>query len=241
MTGTIINIFTVLAGGTLGLLFGARLPERLKATVIAGMGLFTAAIGIQMFLKTENPLIVLGAILVGALLGEWWKIEDGLQNLGGELERRFTREPGTDTTSGARHKGDFVRGFLTASLLFCVGPMTILGSIQDGLTGNYELLAVKSVLDGFAALAFASTLGVGVLFSTLVILVFQGGISLLAFQLNAIVTAPMLNEMTAAGGILLIGLAVSSLLEIRRIRTGNFLPALAVAPLIVWILNLLGS
>jgi uncharacterized membrane protein YqgA involved in biofilm formation len=241
MTGTIINIFTVLAGGTLGLLFGARLPERLKATVIAGMGLFTAAIGIQMFLKTENPLIVLGAILVGALLGEWWKIEDGLQNLGGELERRFTREPGSDTTSGASHKGDFVRGFLTASLLFCVGPMTILGSIQDGLTGNYELLAVKSVLDGFAALAFASTLGVGVLFSTLVILVFQGGISLLAFQLNAIVTAPMLNEMTAAGGILLIGLAVSSLLEIRRIRTGNFLPALAVAPLIVWILNLLGS
>lgn len=235
MTGTIINIFTVLAGGTLGLLFGARLPERLKATVIAGLGLFTAAIGLQMFLKTENPLIVLGALLTGALLGEWWRIEDGLQGLGRALERRFAPTP---EPTGAR--GDFVRGFLTASLLFCVGPMTILGSIQDGLSGNYELLAVKSVLDGFAALAFASTLGVGVLFSTLVILVFQGGISLLAFQLNAFVTASMLNEMTAAGGVLLVGLAVSSLLELKPIRTGNFLPALAVAPLIVWLLDLLG-
>jgi hypothetical protein len=118
--------------------------------------------------------------------------------------------------------------------------MTILGSIQDGLTGNYELLAVKSVLDGFAALAFASTLGIGVLFSTLIILVFQGGISLLAVQLNALVTTPMLNEMTAVGGVILMGLAFSSLLEIKKIRTGNFLPALAIAPLIVWILSLLG-
>lgn len=240
MTGTIINIITVLIGGTLGLLFGARLPERLKGTVIAGMGLFTAAIGIQMFLGTENPLIVLGALLIGALLGEWWKIEDGLQNLGRVLEERFMRDPEPASASGAGTSTNFVRGFLTASLLFCVGPMTILGSIQDGLTGNYELLAVKSVLDGFAALAFASTLGVGVLFSTLVILVFQGGISLLAVQLNALVTTPMLNEMTATGGVILMGLAISSLLEIKKIRTGNFLPALAVAPLIVWILSLLG-
>lgn len=234
MTGTIINIITVIIGGTLGLLFGARLSDRLKATVIAGMGLFTVAIGIQMFLKTENPLIVLGAILIGALLGEWWKLEDRLQNLGHILEERFT--PGPEAATETR----FVRGFLTASLLFCVGPMTILGSIQDGLTGNYQLLAVKSVLDGFASLAFASTLGVGVLFSTLVILVFQGGISLLAVQLNTLVTTPMLDEMTATGGVILMGLAISSLLEIKKIRIGNFLPALAVAPLIVWVLSLLG-
>jgi len=240
MTGTIINIITVLIGGTLGMLFGARLPERLKNTVIAGMGLFTAAIGIQMFLDTENPLIVLGALLIGALLGEWWRIEDGLQNLGRILEERFTSSPEPAFDISASTSTNFVRGFLTASLLFCVGPMTILGSIQDGLTGNYELLAVKSVLDGFASLAFASTLGVGVLFSTLVILVFQGGISLMAVQLNALVTTPMLNEMTATGGVILMGLAVSSLLEIKKIRTGNFLPALAVAPLIVWILNLFG-
>jgi len=232
MTGTILNTISVLIGGTLGILFGARLPERLKQTIVSGMGLFTAAIGIQMFLKTENPLIVLGALLIGALLGEWWGIEDGLQNLGAWLEKRFSKN---DADSNR-----FIRGFLTASLLFCVGPMTILGSIQDGLTGDYSLLAVKSVLDGFASLAFASTLGVGVLFSTLIILVYQGGISLLAAQLNAIVTPAMMNELTAAGGVILIGLAISSLLEIKQIRTGNFLPALAIAPLIVWILSILG-
>ena len=232
MTGTILNTITVLIGGTLGILFGARLPERLKQTVVSGMGLFTAAIGLQMFLKTDNPLIVLGALLIGALLGEWWGIEDGLQNLGAWLEKRFSKNDGDSNR--------FIRGFLTASLLFCVGPMTILGSIQDGLTGDYSLLAVKSVLDGFASLAFASTLGVGVLFSTVIILAYQGGISLLAAQLNAIVTPAMMNELTAAGGVILIGLAISSLLEIKHIRTGNFLPALAIAPLIVWILSILG-
>jgi len=221
------------------LLFGARLPERLKTTVVAGLGLFTAAIGIQMFLKTENPLIVLGALLIGALLGEWWMIEDGLQNLGQRLEKRFGPKSEFAIVSEVSTSTNFVRGFLTASLLFCIGPMTILGAIQDGLTGNYELLVVKSVLDGFASLAFASSLGVGVLFSSLGILIFQGGISLLAVQLNALVTTPMLNEMTATGGVILMGLAISNLLEIKKIRTGNFLPALAIAPLIVWILSLL--
>jgi uncharacterized protein len=237
MTGTLLNIGTVLIGGTLGLLFGARVPERLKATIMAGLGLFTSVTGIQMFLKTGNPIIVLGALLIGALLGEWWRIEDGLQALGVMLERRFAPNPeGAGETSSR-----FVRGFLTTSLLFCVGPLTILGSIQDGLTGDYRLLAVKSVLDGFGALAFASTLGPGVLFSALVILVYQGGITLLAAQLSKVVTDPMMNEMTAAGGVILLGLAISSLLEIKKIRVGNFLPALAIAPLIVWILSLFGK
>jgi hypothetical protein len=232
MTGTFLNIATVLIGGALGLIFGARIPDQLKATVISGMGLFVMAMGLQMFLKTENPLIVLSSLLIGTLLGEWWKIEDGLQNLGKYLEQRFSRE----SDDGAN---TFVRGFLTASLLFCVGPLTILGSIQDGLTGDYNLLAVKSVLDGFASLAFASTLGVGVMFSTIVILVYQGGISLLAAQLNSIVTPSMLNELTATGGVILVGLAISSLLEIKKIRVGNMLPGLAVAPLIVWVLSLI--
>jgi hypothetical protein len=232
MTGTILNIFTVLFGGALGMLFGARLPDRVKQTVTAGMGLFTMGMGLQMFLKTENSLIVLGSILIGALLGEWWQIESGIQNFGVWLERRFAGEGVTSTR--------FTRGFLTASLLFCVGPMTILGSINDGLSGDSSILAVKSVLDGFAALAFASTLGVGVLFSALVILIYQGGISLLAAQLSAVVTAPMMNEMTATGGVILIGLALSSLLEIKKIRAGNFLPALFVAPLIVAAVKWLG-
>ena len=213
------------------MIFGARIPDKLKATVIAGMGLFTAAMGLQMFLKTENPLIVLGALLIGTLLGEWWRIEDGLHNLGKVLEQSFSKADDDGSNK-------FVRGFLTASLLFCVGPMTILGSIQDGLTGDYNLLAVKSVLDGFAALAFTSTLGIGVMFSTIIILVYQGGISLLAAQLNAIVTTSMMNELTATGGVILLGLAISSLLEIKKIRVGNMLPGLLVAPAIVWVLGL---
>jgi uncharacterized membrane protein YqgA involved in biofilm formation len=231
MTGTILNIATVILGSILGLIFGARIPDKLKSTVIAGMGLFTAAMGLQMFLNTENPLIVLGALLIGTLLGEWWRIEDGLHRLGEFLEQRFSREEDDGSNR-------FVRGFLTASLLFCVGPMTILGSIQDGLTGDYNLLAVKSVLDGFASIAFASTLGIGVAFSAIIILIYQGGISLLAGQLDAIVTPSMMNELTATGGVILIGLALSSLLEIKKIRVGNMLPGLAVAPLIVWVISL---
>ena len=231
MIGTLINLATVLVGGFLGLLFGSRVPDRIKETITAGLGLFTAAIGIKMFLETQNAIIVLGSLLIGGLLGEWWKIEAGLQCLGEWLERKFNR--------GRSDANLFVRGFLTASLLFCVGPMAILGSIQDGLTGNYELLAIKAVLDGFAALAFASTLGIGVLFSVLPVLLYQGGISLLAAQMNSVMTEPMMAEMSAVGGILLMGIAISSLLELKKIRVGNFLPALVIAPLIVWVVGVL--
>ena len=231
MTGPLLNIATVIVGSIIGLTFGARIPAKLKETVIAGMGLFTAAMGLQMFLKTENPLIVLGALLIGTLFGEWWRIEDGLHKLGEFLEQRFSREEDDGSNK-------FVRGFLTSSLLFCVGPMAILGSIQDGLTGDYNLLAVKSVLDGFASVAFASTLGIGVAFSALIVLVYQGGISLMAAQLDAIVTTSMMNELTATGGILLIGIGISNLLEIKKIRVGNMLPALVIAPVIVGILGL---
>ncbi len=253
MIGTFLNIATVLVGGTLGLLLGSRLHNRFRITVINGLGLFTLAYGLYNFLKTQNPLIALGSLLVGALLGEWWKIEEGLQNLGNFFDSRFIgshskdnehdlNSPTTVATGGRIGPSNhFVRGFLTASLVFCVGPMTILGSIQNGLNGDYNMLAIKSVLDGFAAFAFASTLGVGVLFSVVVILFFQGGISILATQLNSLVSPAMMAEMTAVGGILLIGIAISSLLEIKSIRVGNFLPSLAIAPVIVAILSFLGS
>lgn len=235
MIGTLINIAAILVGGSLGLLVGGRLSERLKATVIAGMGLFTAAIGIKMFLETQNALIVLGSLVVGALLGEWWKIEEGMQHLGGMLERRFNRS--ASARAGSSYE-NFVRGFMTASLIFSIGPIAILGSIQAGLTGDINLLVIKSVLDGFTAMAFASTLGVGVLFSAVVTLIYQGAITLLATQLNALVTEPMMAEMTATGGVLLLGIAISSLLEIKKMRVGNFLPALVIAPLIAWIVSL---
>jgi uncharacterized membrane protein YqgA involved in biofilm formation len=235
MTGTIINVITVLIGGTIGLLFGSRLPDRVRDTVVAGLGLFTAVIGVSMFLDTQNPIIVLVSLLVGGILGEWWKIEAGLQQFGAKLEEKFAGGSG-EVDEGSR----FIRGFLTASLVFCVGPMTILGSIQDGLTGDYRLLAIKSVLDCFAGMAFASSLGVGVLFSVIVVFGFQGGITLLASQAAAFITEPMMFEMTAAGGILLVGLALSSLLEIKPIRVGNFLPALVIAPIIVAVLTAFG-
>ena len=235
MSGTFINVAAILIGGSFGLLFGGRLPERLKSSVIAGMGLFTAVTGIKMFLETQNSIIVLGSLVIGVLLGEWWNIESGLQRLGEILEHRFDRS--TSETGKFAPYGDFVRGFMTASLLFCIGPIAILGSIQAGLSGDISLLVIKSVLDGFAAMAFASTLGVGVLFSASVILLYQGTITLLAAQLNALVSKPMMAELTATGGVLLLGIAISSLLEIKKIRVGNFLPALVIAPLIVWIVS----
>jgi uncharacterized membrane protein YqgA involved in biofilm formation len=239
--GTLINIIAVLIGGCLGLFFGSRLPDRVRQTVVAGLGLFTASLGLRMFLETEHALVVLASLLVGGLLGEWWRIEDGLKNIGVMLEKRFTRSNDNDRINNPPSRSsNFIRGFLTASLLFCVGPMTILGSIEDGLTGNYQTLAIKSVLDGFAALAFSSLLGVGVLFSVLVIGIYQGGLTLLAAQAQALITTPMQVEMTAVGGVILVGIAFSSLLEIKPIRVGNFLPALVVAPLLVAILDMVG-
>lgn len=231
MTGTIINVFTVLVGGALGMMMGNRMPERFRQTIISGLGLFMLALGMQMFLQTKNALVVLISLLLGAVLGEWWQIEAGLAKLGRWLEQRFMREQDTNL---------FVKGFLTASLVFCVGPMAILGSIQDGLAGDYHTLAVKAVIDGFAALAFASSLGVGVLFSALIILAYQGGLTLLAVQVQNLMTQPMMTEMTAVGGVMILGIAFSGLLEIRQIRVGNFLPALVIAPLMVAVLVLLG-
>ena len=231
MTGTFINVVAILIGSGIGVLFGARLSEHLKSTVIAGMGIFTAAVGMQMFLKTENSLVVLGALIFGAILGEWLRIEDWLQNLGVWLEKQFVKNSEGESSH-------FVRGFLTAAVLYCTGPMAILGSISDGLRGDYLTLSIKSVLDGFISIAFASTLGIGVAFAALPVFAYQGGISLLAAQLNAIVSTAMMNEMTATGGILLIGIGISSILELKKIRVGNFLPALIIAPMIVYILSL---
>lgn len=231
MTGTLINVVAIIAGSLIGIIFGARLSDNLKSTVVNGMGLFTSAIGLQMFLQTQESLIVLGALIVGAVLGEWWRIEEGIANLGAWLEKRFTGSSEGGTSSR------FVRGFLAASLLYCTGPIAIMGSIQDGLNGDFQLLAVKSVLDGFISIAFASTLGIGVMFSILPIFVYQGGISLLSGTLSSVINEAMMTEMTATGGVILFGLGISSLLEIKKIRVGNFLPAILIAPVIVWAIS----
>lgn len=230
MIGTLVNAGAVIVGSLLGNLMGARLPERVRSTVVTGFGLFTLGYGLQMFIKTQNALVVVGAILVGSLLGEWWQIDQRLAHLGIWLEAKFNN--GGDANSSSR----FIKGFLTASLIFCVGPMAILGSIQDGLTGDSSILVVKAILDGFAALAFASTLGLGVIFSAALLLIYQGSITLLAVQMQAFVTEAMIIEMSAAGGLILVGLTIGSLLELRPIRSANFLPALIIAPLMVALL-----
>lgn len=231
MTGTIFNIFTVLAGGFIGLFFGIHVADNIRKSVMIALGLFTLLIGVQMFLETQNPILVLISLIAGTIFGELMKIEYALSNMGKWLEKRFS--PSLSFPSD----DNFVRGFLTASLLFCVGPMAILGSIQDGLLNDFNLLAIKSILDGFAALALASTLGVGVIFSVLVIFLYQGSITLLASSANAFLNTSMINEMSATGGVILVGLAISSLLEIKHIRAGNMLPALLMAPLIVYFIT----
>lgn len=235
MIGTIINVILVVVGGIVGLLFGGKLPQRVREAVLSILGLFTMGLGLQMFLETNNVLIVLAALLAGTLLGEWWEIESWLERFGETLKARFSK------VSGRQDLSRFVEGFLTASILFCVGPMAILGSIQDGLTGDFSLLATKAVMDGFAALAFASTMGVGVIFSSIAVFLFQGGISLLAVQVQNVITAAMIAEMSAAGGVILTGIALSNILNIRKIRTGNALPALFLAPLFTAILVWMGG
>ena len=230
MMGTILNFFTIIIGSIIGLFFGAKLSDNLKNTIISGLGLFTTAVGIQMFLKTGNPLIDLGALVLGGLVGELINIESAIKRFGVILEERFA---GTSTGTNS----NFVRGFLSSSVLFCTGPMAVLGSISDGLKGDYLTLSIKSIMDGIIAIAFTSTLGVGVAFSALPVFVYQGGISLLASQLNSIITASMMNEMTATGGVLLMGIGISILLEIKKISVGNFLPALIFAPLIAFIVE----
>jgi uncharacterized membrane protein YqgA involved in biofilm formation len=174
LTGTFLNAVTVLVASLLGAFLGNRLPERMRQTVISGLGLVTAVVGMQMALGTGNILLVMGSVLVGGILGEWWQIEARLEAVGGWLEERV------GDRLGSSDERSVTRAFVAASLVFCVGPMTIVGSLQDGLTGDYRLLAIKSVLDGFAALAFSATMGLGVILSVLTILVLQGGISLAA-------------------------------------------------------------
>ncbi|MBI3286502.1 MAG: DUF554 domain-containing protein [Chloroflexi bacterium] len=230
--GTILNTFTVILGGTLGTLLGERLPHRVRETVMHGLGLMTLVIGASMAIQTKNVLLVLGSVLVGGLLGEWWGIEERLDGLGKFLEARLS-------SRATPQQSSFSRGFVVASLVFCVGPMTILGSIQDGLTGDFKLLAVKSTLDGFASLALASTLGAGVALASLTVLVYQGSLTLAARALDPLLSEAMINEMTATGGVLILGIGLL-LLEVVRIRVANFLPAIAIAPLLVALLTGLG-
>ena len=234
MTGTFINVGTVLAGTLVGVLVGRRLPAGLQERVLAGLGLVTLVLGIDNALEWSHtsPLIVFGAILLGGITGELLGIERALGRLGDYAQRKLA--------GGAGHSR-ISEGFVTASLLFCVGPLTVVGSLEDGLTGDYSTLASKALLDGFAAIAFASTLGWGVGLAAVTVLVFQGGLSLGAGVFEGVLSegSEALYALVSAGGILIIGIALK-LLRITDVKVGNYLPALLYAPLLVGIVNSVG-
>ncbi len=233
MIGTILNVFTVLVGGIIGTLLGNRFPTRLQETIFAALGLFTLAIALDSALLTQNALIVLASLLIGALIGEGLQIESRLESFGRWLQQTLGRgRSGADSAL-------FVEAFVTASLVFCVGPLTILGSIEDGLLGDYTKLAVKALMDGFAAMAFATTLGPGVIASVIVIFFFQGGISLLASLGANFFTEPMIIELSATGGVVLMAIALR-LLDLKQIRAANLLPAIFVAPALIALMDALG-
>lgn len=219
--GTAINVVAVLAGGGIGTLAGARLPEAARHTAMQAIGIVTLLVGVSNFLEYPKPLVPLVSVILGLLLGELLGIEDGLRRSGDRLEKRFSR--GESPVS---------RAFVTTSLLFCVGPLTVLGSLQDGISGDYRLLAVKSALDFIAALSFASVLGWGVLLSAGSVFVVQGTLTLSGAIFGAFMNQPMILAMTSTGGVLLVGLGLV-LLEIRDVRVANMLPALVFAPLLV--------
>jgi uncharacterized protein len=221
VTGTVLNVATVLVGGGLGTLVGARLPEGMRQTALHAIGIVTLLVGVANFLEHENPLVPLASVVVGLVVGEALGIDRGLRRFGDYLQRRL---------SGG--ESPVSRAFVTTSLLFCVGPLTVLGSIEDGLTGNFELLALKSALDGIAALSFAAVLGWGVLLSAGTVLAVQGSITLGAGLVEGVVTEAMISATTATGGVLIFGLGLG-LLELREVRVANMLPALVVAPLLV--------
>lgn len=229
MTGTLVNTATVIAGGLLGTLLGSGLPERVKDTVITGMALAVAVIGAKMALETSNVLVVLGSITLGGITGEALGIQRRLDSLGDCLQR---------WTSGSEFlsRGKFSQGFVTASLVFCVGPMTVVGSIQDGLTGDSSLLLVKSMLDGFAAIAFASAFGMGVVFSAATVLLVQGTITLGASFFSGVLSAAAVVEMSATGGVIIAGISLH-MMELKHIRLANFLPALVYAPVMITVLE----
>ena len=219
--GTAINVLAVLAGGSIGTLAGARLPEGMRSTAMQAIGIVTLLVGVSHFLEVDNVLVPLISVILGLAVGELLGLDALLRRLGDFLEKRFSK--GESPVS---------RAFVTTSLLFCVGPLTVIGSLQDGLNGDYSLLALKSALDFIAALAFASVLGWGVLLSAGTVLAVQGSLTLGAAFLDAVITGPMITATTATGGVLIFGLGLG-LLDLKEIKVANMLPALLVAPLLV--------
>jgi hypothetical protein len=216
MQGTLINVLAVLIGSAAGILIHSRLPERVVTITFQGIGLFTLVLGVNMAIQTNNFLIMIISIVVGSIVGELAGIERRIEAFGGWIKKKTARD----------HE-KFSEGLITASLLFCMGSMAILGAIEEGLGGEPNLLLAKSILDGFSSIILAATFGIGVIFSAIPLLLYQGGITLCAQMLQDTVNTTMITELTAIGGLILIGLGFS-ILEIKKVKVMNMLPSLII-------------
>ena len=214
MIGTLVNVGTVIVGSFMGLLFQKKIPKKLNTISFQAMGLFTLVLGISMSIKINEHLLVLFSLIIGGIIGELLKLDSKIEDLGEKIKQK---------TNSNNQK--FSEGLVTAFLLFCVGSMTILGAIEEGLGQKPNLLITKAIMDGFASIILASTLGRGVLFSVIPLFLFQGGLTLLAFYIEPYLTDIIINEITALGGILLIGLDIN-ILGIKKIKVINLLPSL---------------
>lgn len=257
LSGTLLNAATVLVGGLMGTFLGDRLPRRIREALVRATGLFSLALGAKFAIDTTNLLYPLGAILIGGAVGAALSLDQRLTDFGDRLERRFAEraeaaraasvstpfaavvreQRGEDLSQRAlaaepARTSTVSEAFVTSTIVFCVGPLTFLGAIQNGLTGDATLLAIKSVLDGFTAIALAATLGWGVLLTIAVILVYQGGLAAGAVFFSGLLSETQTTEMTAAGGLMIIGVGLR-LLDIRDVKVADFLPAILVAPIIV--------
>jgi hypothetical protein len=217
MTGTLVNVVAVIIGGSVGLALNRNFPEKIQKGIFDVLGLFTVFLGVNMALGTSNMLILIFSMLCGVISGEWLKLESAFSKMSNWLRRKV------------KSKNErFSEGLISAFLLFCVGAMTITGAIEEGLGQKPNLLMTKSLMDGFSSIALASAMGAGVIFSSIPLLIFQGGLTLLAFQLKDFMTATMIAEITAAGGIIMIGLGIN-ILNLKKLRITNMLPALIFA------------
>jgi len=223
MIGTLVNAGAVIAGGIVGMLLNKSLHDRYKTIYFQAVGLFTLAIGISMVYNMQHILIVVGSIAVGSLLGEWMNLEKGVERVSQHMKTKF--RVGNDR---------FSEGLITAFLLYCIGSMTILGAIQEGTGGSSDLLLTKSLMDGFSSILLASAFGVGVIASAIPLLIFQGGLTLLAMYASSFFSPQIIQGLTSVGGILLIGLGIN-ILEIKRLRIMNMLPALLVVVLLLYL------
>lgn len=228
MIGVLVNVLAVVIGSSIGLLLKKGLNPKILRIIMQGIGLSVIIIGISGALKTNNTLLLVISLVLGGIIGGLLRIEDNLDHLGAKIEKRFSK--GTE--------GGFAKGFVMATLVYCVGAMAIVGSIEAGVNGNNETLYIKALLDGISAIVFTATLGWGVMFSSVSILIYQGAIVLLGFQLEPFLTTELVNEISAVGGVLILGIGIN-ILEIKKIHVGDLLPAVLIPPLWFLIISLL--